>query len=187
MSSRTGLLLWFTFLPSVHGWAGGAHPISGYFWLCTKVEGAELGCCPLLYLSGSVLHGVGGYLVWERIPIYPRSSCFRILHQNQHLGLTPCFLVCQRNLLPRSNDWGIAFWSSNSFFVASLFSGSDRKKWYTSMVKKEKRKSWKRVSWEEGKKKGELSFRQVVESGTNDKWELKACCKCIRGSLLLVL
>lgn len=50
----------------------------------------------------------------------------------------------------------------------------------TSVAKREE-KYW--ILCLKGEKKvGELSFRQVVESGTNDKWELKACCKRIRGS-----
>lgn len=66
--------------------------------------------------------------------------------------------------------------------MAFLFSGEDGKK---NVPEDTLRHQWlkKKKSLEEKKKKRELSFRQVVESGTDDKWELKACGKCIRGSL----
>lgn len=125
-AAKPRLLPQSTFLLPMHGWAGSADPISGYFWLRYALGGQgertvlgapslavlwwrvkSLCCCTQFLLSGLVWHGALGCFVWELIP-FPWSSSLpeRDLALGSCIGLTPCFLVCQRNLLPSSDDWG---------------------------------------------------------------------------------
>lgn len=191
----------------MYGWGRGTHPISGYFWLCytlggqgeRTVSGApslavlwwrvqSLHCCAQLLFSGLVWHGAVGYLLWELIP-FSKSSCLpeRDLASGSCIGLTPRFVVCQRNHLPKSDDWGALMASLWHFFSQELRGKKFARRYTkTSMVKKKKKKkSWKGCLEKKEKENWVLGKLQNQGQTINGSWRLVASASEAASNLFL--